>query len=559
MKKIISAVLVLMILLTSSLMVDASEVVTEISEESVSLVDKGMVSFSNVTFSQTNYISTGYVTLNMGYSTTYTVNLSNVIQYFDYYSHSNVANVYLQFDLGSVYTGYTDAQQQWLSSNMFWDKDSKRLSLGTSIPASATIEIWWNLVGQSGGAPSTAPGGIRLYSINLVVEYANPIGLYTELTSFEQLPEGNNLFNSYQDLYAIPASEEVADAIIQEAGNGLHNIYLELESGNYLVKNVTLPEPLRQRNPPSVNYFATKDYKFIQFFTNSKPNAIERDYLLWNLTTGEYNMITSGIIYGYPRVGGNGLTNYNMMYVDYAVPWEIDKVISIQIELTYRYHYIWRSYGEDITEVRTLFNGAYTNIAMPWWTKYMGLYQFALSSIQENARFLALNQIKDVTSSYDTTKKAQFVSFLNANNKQGITFTMEQVFPYDVTIAQVFIGQFDKLWSDGVEPVGLVLMEMRWETSGVEYALPYPDNITPTPPPVFPGDPVGAPDPLTLLLEAIWKFIRSLWPIAVAFISFAMMYYGFKWFVPKKYRYNLIIRAIVLAGIFIVIYYGYTP
>lgn len=552
--------LILLLLLTSiitPISINASDVQTEVTSESVSLVDKGLVTFSNVTFSMSNYMSTGYVTLNMGYSTTYTINLVNILQYFNHYTHANVSKVYLQFDLGSVYTGYTEAQQQWVSESSNWNSAFQRLDLGTTIPSSASTTIYWNAIGQTGGGPTTAPGGLRLYSIDLVVEYSEPIQLYTSITDWNELPAGNNLFNSYMDLFALGASEEIATATIETSATGKHNVYIELESGNYVAENVTLPVEVRTSNPPIINYFATKDYKFLLFYTEIKGNMLEADYLLWNLTTNQYNIITSGTVYGYPYVNGNGITTYNMMYVDFSIPWKIDDIISIELSYQYRYHYITGNYGENQSGSKTLFANAYTNVAYPWWTKYMGLYTLAASAIQENAEFLAYNQIVNVTNTYDLSKKAAFVSFLNANT-DGVTYTVNNVFPTGSTVAKVFIGQFDRFGSNGVEPIDVVMMDIRWVTNGIEYSKPYPNQVIPNPPPVYPNDPVRTGNPLDELLDWVWELLASVYPVLVLIIGYAMMRLSML-VVPKRHRFNPFVRVLITGLFFAIIFFSYKP
>ena len=553
--------LILLLLLTSiitPISIHASDVQTEVTSESVSLIDKGFVTFSNVTFSMSNYMSTGYVTLNMGYSTTYTINLSNVLQYFDHYNHDNVANIYLQFDLGSVYTGYSNSQQQWLSTNLSWDKDTKTLPLGTTIPSTQSIEIWWNIIGQSGGAPSTAPGGLRLYSIRLVVEYEEPIQLYTPIYDWSEMPIGNNDFSTYMDLYAIPASEEMVTATIEATGNDKHNVYIDLESGSYVAMNMTLPEPVRNSNPPLVTYFATKDYKFMLFYLESKSNMIESDYVLWNLTTSQYNMVTSGTVYGYPYVTGNGITTYNMMYVDFSIPWKIDDIISIELSYQYRYHYITGNYGENQTGSKTLFANAYTNVAMPWWSKYVSISMYAVSRLQETASYFGYNQIQNVTSSYDLTKKAAFVSFLNSNADDDVTYTLNNVFPTGSTVAKVFIGQFDRFGSNGVEPIDVVMMDIRWVTNGNEYSKPYPNQVIPNTPPVYPNDPVNPGNPLDTLLDWLWEMLSSVYVIFVVIIAYGMMRLAM-FVVPKRHRFNPFVRVLITGLFFAIIFFSYKP
>jgi len=560
MRKIISLILIIILSLYTSLAIKASDVNTEIQQESVSLVDKGLIAFSNVTFSMSNYMSTGYVTLNMGYSTTYTANLSNVIAYFDHYNHANVASVYLQFQFDAVYTGYNQSQYQWLSSNPNWDSTTKRLSLGSTIPTSASAEIWWNVIGQSGGAPSTAPGGLRLNSITLVVVYQEAIELYTAISEWNELPEGNNLFNSYTDYRQLITGnqEQVVVATVESNNNGTHNVYVDLEeNGRYVFQNLVLPSEVRNIELPLVRYFATKDYKFLQFFKTLRPNIYESDILLWNLTNGQYNEIVTGTIKGYPYVDGNGFTTYNMMYVDYAIPWAIGDIISMQISFDYRYHYINGTYGQPVSTQKTLYTDAFTYVAMPWWTKFTTIWGFAASQVQENVEWFRYNQIVDVTNSYTLTKKAAFVSFLNANADDGVIYTVNNVFPEGTTVAKVFLGQFDKLWSNAVEPSGLVILNIQYSKNGVEYSKPYPETVTPNPPPVYPNDPVGSGNNWDWL-DDVWSFLGSFYIIAVAIGAYIGMRVVF-FFVPKKQRFNFFLRAATVVIFFSLVYFSYSP
>ena len=129
-----------------------------------------------------NYMSVGYQTLIMGSSTTYTIDLTNVLQFLDHYNVSNVSNVYIQFDLEAVYTGLTAAEYQWLSSNVDWDSATERVNLGTTIPTSVTAEVWWNVIGQSGGAPSTTTGSLRVRTgLTLLSVYTTNRTIHTNI------------------------------------------------------------------------------------------------------------------------------------------------------------------------------------------------------------------------------------------------------------------------------------------------------------------------------------------------------------------------------------------
>ena len=160
----------------------------------------------------------------------------------------------------------------------------------STIPSTASAEIWWNIIGQSGGAPSTAPGGLRLNSISLVVVYQEAIELYTAISEWNDLPEGNNLFGTYTDYTQLITGnqEQVVVATVESNNNGTHNVYVDLEqNGRFVFQNIVLPTEVRNIELPLVRYFATKDYKFLQFFKTLRPNIYESDILLWNLSTGQ--------------------------------------------------------------------------------------------------------------------------------------------------------------------------------------------------------------------------------------------------------------------------------
>jgi len=558
-KKIMITLMMTLLLFITSSMVYA-DVTTEVESESTSLIDKGIVSFSNVTFNMSNYMSVGYVTLNMGQSTTYDINLSTVLQYFDHFTLSNVSSIYLTFDLQAVYTGYTASEYQWLSSNPSFDSQTKRLNLGTTMPTSTSVEIWWNVIGQSGGAPSMTSGGLRIGSITLTVEYSEAIDLYTPISNWNDLPLGNNLMSTYETYQGLYAGESMYTAEVVSNVNGLHDIFLDLEDeGRYVAQNINLPSEIENETFDLVMYFATADYKYLWFFTNLRGDAFNSDFLLWNLTTGQFEQIVTGTIYGMPYVTGNGITTYNMAYVDYAIPWEIDEIVSIRMSYEYRYHYLTGSYGQYYEEQKTLYRDAYTNVNVPWWSKMLTILANGAELVGDTTGWLDYNQIQDVTTTYTLSKKQTFVSYLNANTDfDYVEYTVQDVFPEGTTVAKVFLGQYDKFGSNGVEIKDVVIMNIRYMINGVEYSQPFPDQEIPDMPPVYPGDPTIPEDPWQAFLREFWKLVSQVYLIFLGVLAYGLMRL-FSFVLPKKNRKNILFRIGMTAVFFLIFYLGYTP
>ena len=555
MKKIISMVLLLLALMYPINSIKASEPEQFVSSESVELISKGFVAFSNVTFNMSNHMSTGYTTLVMGSSTTYTINLSTVTQFLEHYSAGNVSNVYLQFNLQAMYTGYTEAEYQWLSSNSSWNSSLKQLSLGSSLPTSATAEVWWNVIGQSGGAPSSTSGGLRIYTITLVIEYTAPVTVYNQIADWSELPSGTKPFNDYTAYEDFETDTNMIVVDLIENGSN-YDIYFDFGDDKFVAINVTLPSKVTSKDIVLTRFFATSDAKFLWFFFDLNPsNPYNSDFLIWNLGTGEYQEVITGTVYGMPYVTGDGISTYNMVYTDLVIPWELDSIVQVTMSYQYRYHYLFTGYGEWKTvSSQSLYEGALTATKAPWWNPFARLYYNwnPIANVVGITDLWDYEQIENITADYDLDKKTEFVNFIN--EQAELTLTMNEIFPTGATVGKIFLGQFDKLGSNGVQIKDVVVMNIRYMTDGVEYSAVYPPQVIPDPEPPF-EDKLTA---LELLFNELWKIISSLYVIFCIVIGLIGSKYTYK-FLPGKSAgstMGYIVLALVYAGLF---YFLYQP
>ena len=553
MKKILMVILFALALFIPISYIQAEEPISQVSSETVSLIDKGKVGISNVTLDMSNYMSVGYITL--AYSaTTYTIDLTNMLSFLDHFESGNVSNIYLQFDLEAVYTGLTEAEYQWASSNPNWDSTTQRLDLGTTIPASVNAQIWWNIIGQSGGAPSEiTQGSLRVRTINFVIEYSAPVELYTQLNDWTELPTGQNTFNDFVT-YTDFQNEPTLTTVVLEEINGLHDIYFDFnEIDRYVAKGVTLPSTVTDKTVKFVWYFATVDERYLWFFYDlDYSNPMNSDFLIWNLLTGEFREVITGTVYGMPYATGDGISTYNMLYTDLVIPWEIESIVSVKMSYSFRYHYLIGGYGDWQTVTsQDLFEGAKTDVESPWWNPFARLYydvwfENSIGTLWE------FDQIVDITTEYDADKKALFTNYIN--EQAELNLAMADIFPVGSTVAQIFLGQKDKFGSNGVEAKDVVVLEIRYVSDGVEYSSVYPDQIIPDPDPTFSEE----PDFLTSLFNEFWKLASALYIIFCLIVGFIATKFTF-WALPVKYSGKPWVYVLLVLGYAFVIYSSYKP
>lgn len=464
MKKFFILVLMAMIIPLSFIQLKASEPEDyTVYYEQKSLIDKMVVISGGATVDESNYASTGYLTLAMGTSTTFNIDLSNFQNMFSYFDIDNIASIVIDFELGSVYTGVAQENQQWLSSYSGWDVATQSITLNkNAMPSSVSVEAWWNVIGESGGAPSIRPGGLRFYSANLVVTYTEPVLLYEQITNFADLPDTNG---AYTMVEFSPNNDGTFRALF-------HGI----DGTIYLVSSMELPEEV---GSPERAIYYTEDGANLLWFVLSDSFVIGgeslkgKDWLVWDLNTGVWTLTKNYTVHGKPYYQG-GVSGVNGIYVDVIFPFEIDDLLAITFSYEYRYHYWIGDPGSwQKVENQTYLNGEYTKISSPWWNPFKKLfYGFDFQ----------FPDIREFTDEVDAKYKSDYVAYMQ--EKGTGTYTVNSIFMQDFKAYSIFLGQYSKFGSNGVEARNIVIANFRVEIPGLSepiIILPYDQQDFPDP------------------------------------------------------------------------------
>jgi len=545
-KLIITLLLIISGLMFQTLRTEAEEDLI-ISSERVELISKGRVNFSNIDFNLSNYTSTGYVTLKMGFSTIYEIDLTNILQFINNYDAENVKRMYLDFSLASMYTGY-DEQGQWLSPHPDWDVATRSIDLGTTFTDTVTAEIWWNIIGQSGGAPSTPEtGSLRIYSIAFIIEYETPIEIYTPINGWEDLPIGTSLMTNDKSIQDFFEQGEVHPVQLDKVSDSNYDIYFDLVQGQFVAKNITLPTSKNNREPIFSFYFASTTERFlILYYDINQENIWDSDFIVWNLTLGQYDEAFTQTIYGVASVRGDGLQTINMMFVDIVIPWDLDSIVSLKMQYKYRHHYIIGGFDDKWTEVKTqtLIEGSTTAYELPYyrvWTRFVT----NVVNQMVGGRILTRSQIREVTSEYDLNKKVEFTEKIN--DKKNLSLSQANIFIPQAKVYELYLGQSNKLFSNAVEiDDDIVLLNIRYMNDFQEYSVDFPKQII-----------VGADsvyDDKPTWFDQVWGFISRIYLIFAFVAPIAITYYLVDWF-PKLFKFKPLI-IITYAFLVYVLYVG---
>ncbi|MDY0210200.1 MAG: hypothetical protein RBQ91_02170 [Acholeplasma sp.] len=458
-----------------------------VTEESKNLIYTNNVVVNDDNEFLSQYTSTGYYQLRMGYSNNFIVYLSNLENVLEFYDESNISNIYLEFEFGTYYTGVSDDDDQWLSSDSNWDSVNEHYLLDIdSLPLSISFDVYWNIIGQSGGAPSIVNNGVlRLYSVKIHVDYTNPIDNAYTLSSFDELPETSGTI--FAEDYNVTGQVGSVEFFQNNLDPNKNDFVVSYDDTFYRVLGITLPD--EQINLNRAFYFTENGTKYMFFFLD---NPVDEKYsyhlaiskwLVWNLETGEYVITSDVTLYGKLHSEGDGISSYNKLFMDLVVPFGIDDLMSIIINYDYRYHYFVGDPGQWISvKNQTLLKNETTNVELPWWIDVFGLYNSALlNSDNFIANYLAEDQIKDITSSINQTYRTDFVTYMQENGLNG-NYTESNIFKGDYSVYEIFLGQFSKYGSNGIQAKNAAIVNMRYVDKGIEYSLPYPKADIPDQP-----------------------------------------------------------------------------
>lgn len=420
--------------------------------EQKTLIDKMVIISGGETKDESTYPSTGYITLAMGNSTTFNIDLSNFQNMFSYFDADNITSVVIDFDLGSIYTGVAQENQQWVSTYPGWDIATQSITFDLEdLPSSMSVEAWWNVIGESGGAPSVKPGALRFYSANIIVNYAEPVLLYEQITNFADLPDTDG---AYTLVEFTPNNNGTFRALF----HGIDGVM-------YLVPSMELPE---EAGSPERAIYYTEDGNHLLWFIISDnfviggESIMSKPWLVWSLDTGQFTITKNYTIHGKAYGEGNLFSRYNMLYVDVIFPFDIDELLTITFNYTYRYHYLFGDPGAwQTVNNQTYINGEYSAVKPPWWNPFARLYF-------NKSKLLDYNQIEEFTDEIDADYKSDFVAYMQKNGTG--TYTVNSIFMEGYQGYRIFLGQFDKFGSNGIEVKDIILVNFRAEIPG--YKLP---------------------------------------------------------------------------------------
>lgn len=548
MKKItILLLLIVSTLIFQTLQTEAEEVDTQLSKETVTLIDKGRVAFSNVDFNQSNYNSTGYVTLNMGYSTRYTMDLSNILQYFDYYEQENVSRIYLQFDLDAVYTGIAIEQHRWLSSNSNWDEATQTIDLNNELTNTVEAEVWWNINGQSGGAPSIADtGSLRIYKINLVVEYVVPIDVYTVIEDWAQLPIGTKLLTNDITIEDFFNDGQLTLIQIEETVPDKFDLFFNLAEGDFVARDIQIPRQKNTGTPIFTFYFATTTERFLVFlYQLNEENIWDSDFVVWNLNTSEFNESYTQTIYGVSSVRGDGINHINMMFVDIVIPWDLDSIVSITMSYQYRHHYLIGGFGDWIkVNKRTLVEGSSTAYELPYYRVWSWFVTKVVNQMV-GGNILERSQIREVTGEYNLADKVEFASKIN--NQYDLSLSHSNIFIPQAKVYELYLGQSNKFGSNAVELKDVAILNIRYMNDFQEYSFDFPPQLI--------TDAYSNYDDKPSFLDKVWAFIVKLYLPFCLIVSAVLTKFVYE-LAPKFFKKYSLILVAVYGVIFYLLYFN---
>lgn len=521
MKKIIILIMAVLLIPLSFIQLKASENDEyTVYYEQKSLIDKMVIVSGGATVDETNYASTGYLTLAMGNSTTFNIDLSNFQNMFNYFDTDNISSIVIDFELGSVYTGVAQEDQQWVSTYPNWDVASQSITFDLEdLPSSMSVVAWWNVIGESGGAPSIKPGSLRFYSANIIVNYTSPVLLYETITNFSDIPDTNG---AYTMVEFTPNNDGTFRAL-----------FYGVDDVMYLVSSMELPDEVG--SPERAYFYTDNGFNYLFFAIGSSLTGtvenmmLNKDWLCWNLDTGAWELTRTYTIHGKAYGAGNGITNYNKLYVDLIIPFEVDDLLSVTFNYQYRYHYLLGKPGDWQTVTnQTLMNGAKSSSgATPWWSNYISSYFILLRTASYlSSTFIKEDQIKDITADVDAQYKSDYVAYMQ--EKGTGTYTVNSIFMTDFKAYQIYLGQFDRFGSNGIEAKDIAIVNMRVQVDGdTELVINYPrQDIVDT---GVPNVPNIKPD-FDVLKTVISQALQ--WLLSNPAVALIVLLIGAKWIYP---------------------------
>lgn len=334
-----------------------------------------------------------------------------------------------------------------------------------------------------------------------------------EIGSFFELPLTSGIFEE--------GYNNIGRVYIEEIDINLFKIEVDYGGSTYVLYVGNLPEHIIKSE--TVYYFTEKHQKFfIGFYDNEvvwnetsnlDTNLMNNSYIFWNLITGEYNRSELNFVPAKISDTGHKWSKANQLYADIVIPHLIDDLLTISVTYKYQYMNLLGNTGDWITvDEHILLKDETTYVEAPWFSilfKHPIFEDFSRKPVEQ------IQEI-ELTRSYQQS----YLNWLNDEVKDSYewenkVFSASDVFPTGSKAYSLFLGNYNKFGSQGVNAKEFSILQYRYEYKGVEYSNPYPKTVAPDyeAPNRLP-DIIGG---VKSLLDKIWEFLLNYrWLAALA-------------------------------------------
>jgi len=418
-----------------------------------------------------NYYSTGYISLTMGGGNVISISLLDTLDKLQYYGSNvnNISSMYLLVSLGTYYTSAEDGYWNYSDSHMSTiSHDELKYSLDPdSINYNPSFTFWWAKPGTSGGAPYTDTGGLRLYSITLVVEFESPISSVINVgTNYAALPDGVNRFvrisafslydfttNSYHfqfeknnpefgsmDTYQFDVSipESINMSQITKEDGSINIAFTTLDDGSrilYIQPNLDLlPIPMGSG-------------------TSEDPLELIAGFVAMNLTTMEYDQVNKLQL----DTITNKEANENAYLYAFYDP-RVEDILSISFTFQYRKQQLFGLWYTDWeSETRVYTKDMQSEVNPPLWISIVSLPFFLAI---DGLNVYNVDSIEPITKGdIPDSVLADYI------NKLGGSWNELD----NLNLYKILIGNFDGFIETGYDIQNVVVLNIMYVYQGVVY------------------------------------------------------------------------------------------
>ncbi len=344
--------------------------------------------------------------------------------------------------------------------------------------------------------------------------------------------------NQIYDLNALPITastfrnrdDQLADVFIDKKGPNIYDLQVTFQGQVYEITIDNIPEQIAESR--KVYYFTDKNNRYLVGFFNSANGWIETDsfnenlkenaWIFWNINEGDFKASMLNTVHVKIHNEKKGISYYNQLYADVVIPHKIDDLISISVKYKYQYVYLMGGPGQEVqVNEQILLKDERSDFELPWYNSLFGFYNWAIKQTSWVRDQLAVDHIEKLE--VDNQYKLDLVDWYNDQSiKHNLnkTYSVGDIFPLNHNVYQLFLGNFNKTFSTGLNVKDFGILSYRFEVDGVEYTNAFPKVDAPD---YEDERAVNITDPIIKffkdLLAKLWAFVlKSSW-IAIPVIG----------------------------------------